>query len=152
MVQNDVQYKLFFENIKCNISSDSNIIIIDEFPIIEVQIKYIGVHKIFINWDDNFGYLLWEGKFVLVSKWNDGSYNTLELKFKTSNTYPPREKLELNEGDELKSILDFSKLPMSYEAKQIFPEGEIILVLCTNILDEKQELKPICNELMFTIN
>ena len=149
MAQNEANYAEFFGNIECNISSDSKSIGVDHFPTIKIHIRYIGDNPIKICWDDDFGHLLWEGKFVLVSKSDIGRYDTSNLKFKPSNTYPPRETVELNKGDELISILDFSELPISYEKEQLIHGRKLSLVLCASNIDEKQSLKPISNELVF---
>ena len=145
LIENEINYAEFFGNIECNISSDSKSVGVDKFPTIKVHIKYIGDNPIRISWDNDFGHVLWNGKFVLVSKSDSGSYDTSDLKFKTSNTYPPRETVELNKGDELTSNLDFSKLPISYEKHLI--QKKFSLVLCGKI-DEKS-LKTLSNELVF---
>ncbi len=148
MTLNETDYAEFFGNIECNISTDSKSVRVDKFPTIKVHIKYIGDNPIRISWDDDFGHVLWNGKFVLVSKSDSDTYDTSNLKFKTSNTYPPSKTVELKKGDELTSILDFSKLPISYE-KQLIQEGKFGLVLCASNIAEKQPLKPISNELVF---
>ncbi|MHA1378980.1 MAG: hypothetical protein ACTSRG_11410 [Candidatus Helarchaeota archaeon] len=149
MSEKETNYEEFFENIECNILSDSNTIIADRIPIIEIQIKYIGNKSISISWDENFGRLLWEGKFVLISKWDDSSYDTSNLKFKTSNIYPPRKTVQLNKGIELISNLDFSKLPISYETKQLFHERNVCISLYVRKKDELKAIKQISNELIF---
>ena len=149
MIPEETNYAEFFGNMKCDISSDSKSISVFDFPTIKVHIKYMGDNPIKIFWDDDFGYILWDGKFVIVSKSESGSSDTSNMKFKTSNTYPPRKTVELRKGDELTSILDFSKLPVSYEKSQLIHEKKFSLILCASNIDEKQSLKPISNELVF---
>ena len=149
MNKKEINYSDFFGNIECNISSDSKIVSNDHLPTIKVNIKYLGKNPVKLSWDNNFGHLLWEGKFVLVSESEIGSYDTSNLKFKTSNIYPPKETVELNIGDELLSVLDFSNLPASYETSQLIHEKKFSLVLCISKIGEKQLLKPISNKLVF---
>ncbi|MFX1449641.1 MAG: hypothetical protein ACFFCM_02290 [Promethearchaeota archaeon] len=149
MINKDIDYEGFFKNIECSISSDSKSIGMDHFPNIKIHIRYLGNNSIKISWDNNFGHLLWEGKFVLVSESEIGRYDTSNLKFKTSNTYPPKEIIELNKGDELISVLDFSNLPVSYETSQLIHDKKFSLLLCASRIGEKQQLMPISNKLVF---
>ncbi|MHA1386318.1 MAG: hypothetical protein ACTSR3_21400 [Candidatus Helarchaeota archaeon] len=149
MSYKELDFEKFIKNIECTISSDSKLISPGRLPIIKVLIKYKGNDPVKISWDDDFGRLLWEGKFVLFSNSDTGSYNTSNLKFKTSNVYPPRKIIELNKDDELISILNFSELPISYESEQFMKKNKFSLVLCSSKAEEKKVLKPISNELVF---
>lgn len=149
MTQKETSYEEFFGNIECSLSSDTKLIRGDQFPTIKVHIKYKGNKPIKISWDNNFGHVLWEGNFVLVTKSDTNSYDTSDLKFVTSNVYPPREVIEIKKGDNIVSILDFSKLPIFLEASQLILGKKFSLVLCARNEDKTQPLKPISNELVF---
>ena len=133
-------------SIRCNLFFIKN----TNLPIIGVELKYYGHTSLSIDWDENFGNVLWMGNFVLVNEKNGISKdNTESLYMKTGNTYKAEKNIKLNLGDELNSTLDFSKLPISLENNLISKKNSI-LKLYYNYKDKNgiEKLQPISNELI----
>jgi len=136
-------------------------------PIIDITLKYYGQETLKIDWDKNFGYVLWNGDFVLVNETSDikedksifnistsiNKISTLNLHIKTSNIYEPRESVKLKLGQELKSTLDFSKLPISIE-ENLISEKNTVLKLYYRYKDKNgtEILEPISNKLFLDKN
>ena len=149
MMVNEEDFTEFIKKMRCSISSDSNKIVGDEIPSIMIHIIYSGKKSIQIPWDDDFGRVLWDGRFVLVSNSDSGKNDSSELRFKTSNTYPPTKTVELNKGSYITSVLDFTQLPASYVKDDMIQGKKFDLELFVKSKDEGKPLKSVSDKLAF---
>ncbi len=153
-----------FKDIECTLS----IIKSSNLPIIGIKLKYQGKTPLDIDWDKDFGYVLWSGDFILVNeaskidktnvsildvKISINKKNTASLYRKTSNTYEAREFVELNAGDALSSTLDFSKLPISIEEDLIYKKNSVLrLYYRYEDKNGTEILEPISNQLRLKLH
>lgn len=123
------------------------------YPVFRVHLEYTGQESCQIVWDSNFGAVLWQGDFVLVSSAGEARESTGELKFRTSNTYAPQETVSLVQGDRLEAVLDFGQLPASYAVNLFELKGEVQFQLFRRIVldDFREKLVPVSRALMIRV-
>ncbi|HCL55523.1 MAG TPA: hypothetical protein DHW82_00730 [Spirochaetia bacterium] len=141
ILEENMDWEYFSKNMTCKISSDINYVSKQRYPVFEIQIKYTGNKNISIPWDENFGYVLWDGYFILTSSLGKSKNSSKELKMITSNTYSARKIIPLKKGSVLKTTLDFTKLPASYAVNLFLNGGDVIkFILFIQIKDEKIQI------------
>jgi len=143
------EWNEFVENIECNISSNINYADLkaEKFPVFKITLNYKGDSPYKLKWDNNFGRVLWEGKFVLKSAIYKLEESTSELKYQTSNTYEVEKEVVLKKGSSITSTLDFTELPVFYAKHLFITEGDVHFALYAVIYNKKYSLSPISNSL-----
>ncbi|CAA6801632.1 MAG: Unknown protein [uncultured Sulfurovum sp.] len=131
-----------FKDIECNLW----IIEKKRVPVIGIKLKYNSSIPLDINWDENFGHVLWDGVFILVNETNKSDTSLLYIK--TSNTYQARRSVNVNKGEKLSSILDFSKLPISLINKDLISKDANLRLYYKHIdINGTEKIYPISNKL-----
>lgn len=151
MIQGNDETVTVASNIICTIKSDKRTVnpAKKRYPIITIQLKNRGPETITINWDKNFGRVLWEGRFYIESK-SGSCYNTTALlKNRTGNTYEPRKRISLKKGETTVSTLDFNTLPAQYATGLFSCRGKIAIRLLYKIHSIG---KPVSNTLTIKVN
>ncbi|MCP4131868.1 MAG: hypothetical protein GY754_12885 [bacterium] len=145
------EWKMIAGNSTCEISSDIKYAKpgSDKYPKIKVVLTYKGPKSLTINWDKNFGRVLWEGNVMLISDAGGSVETTGEMKFRTSNTYEPGSRVQLKRGQKLTSVLDFTKLPATYATGLFSSKGKVKFRLYIITADEMK--LPISNELVIVV-
>ncbi|MFC1669457.1 hypothetical protein ACFL20_03640 [Spirochaetota bacterium] len=149
---NNAKWDRFTKNIKCSISSKIHRIdaSLHRLPMFQISLKYTGRENFRIKWDENFGRLLWQGRFLLISKTKNTKETTVEMKYRTSNTYPPRKTMILRRGDVITSMLDFTSLPASYSRNLFRNSGKVAFRLWIKVYGKKK-FRPLSNRLLIHI-
>lgn len=145
-------WKYIAGHITCVISTNMDVInpTKDRYPIITVELTYTGKKKLLLKWDENFGNLLWDGDFILISEINNHKVDTTSLKFQTSNVYYPETDITLKNKMVLKSTVDFTTLPASYAVNLLnSPEGDTVNLGLYVKVDGKKVL--ISNQLKLSV-
>ena len=141
---------IIMKNIECIISSDIN----EEaqYPVLNISLTYSGEKPCEIKWDENFGTVLWQGKFVLTASTAEKSENTSQMKYRTSNTYPPNKTVILHKMETINSNLDFTELPATYATNLFSNTGDVKFQLFIQLFTEDGEVMyPVSNELILEV-
>lgn len=107
--------------VKCRLSADRGRVRSGDYPVFTIQLDYHGTTPRTLDWDDNFGHVLWNGQIIMMVKGAGWERNTESLKYQTSATYPTRKQVTARKGMALASKLDFSAMPRIFSA-DLFPK------------------------------
>ena len=149
-LSNKNDWNSFASNINCQLNSNIDSVKPNNFPVLTVKITYTGENPIQIKWDNNFGRVLWDGDFVLKSKFNTIEKYSSDLKFQTSNSYETQKNLTIKFGETITSILDFSSLPGSY-LKDLFSSSGILQLQLYLKVNDENKLIPLSNSIQIIV-
>jgi len=106
-------WRKFAAAVTCRLRTAASTLAKGQSPVFTIDLIYNGEAPVKIDWDEDFGNVIWRGSMAIVSASKGKQLTSSGLGSVTSSTPPSSKFRVLNKGDRINAELDFNKFPAS---------------------------------------